>query len=364
MADLFDYLQWRGDLPFSQVPFGPVDALLLSALVYIRFDEFVPESLSQSVSLPDAAKKLEAHPDPLSRCRVKNDLALLSAAAKSRRFGTARLCGYRNIFLPAEDTQFAAVTILTDDGNACVSFRGTDNTLVGWKEDFNMTFSDSVPAQRLAASYLEEVTSGIPLPIVLTGHSKGGNLAVFAAATAEKQIQERILDIYNEDGPGFLEHITESAGYQQILPKIHTYVPQSSVVGLLLGHKEAYTIVHSKQVGIMQHDPYTWEVLGPDFIKVDSLTVDSRFLEQTFRGWIQGMAPEERNAFFDTLFGLLQTEDATHPRDIMKPGNLMFYLRTLYNDERMRKTISREFSGLLHAARDAQAEMLGEEKQP
>lgn len=361
MADFFDYLQWRGDIPFSQVPPGPVDALLFSSLVYIRFESLVPDTFSGFVSIDEAARRLSDQPNPHSRCRVKTDLSLLHAAAESRRFGSVKLCGYRSTFLPEEDTQFAAMSFLLEDGSLCAAFRGTDKTLVGWKEDFNMTFSDSVPSQRLAAGYIRELTTAISAPIRLTGHSKGGNLAVYAAAAATPEIQDRILGIYNQDGPGFLEHITASAGYRRILPKIHTYVPQSSVIGMLLNHPEDYTIVRSKQVGLMQHDPYTWEILGGGFITLNRLTPDSLFWEQTFREWLKGMTPEERNRFFDALFQLLQTENATRPLDIMKPGNLKTYIRTLSTNEETRRILYRVLFQLLHSAWDTQAEMLSEE---
>lgn len=219
-----------------------------------------------------------------------------------------------------------------------------------------MSFQESIPAQRLAEQYTRDFAGMTTVPLYLTGHSKGGNLAVFAAATGGTWVQNRILAVFNQDGPGFLEHITKSEGYIRILPKIKTYVPQSSIIGMVLSHQEPHIIIHSKQLGIMQHDLYSWEVMGADFLLAESMTADSRFWEQTFRGWIDGMKPEERSHFFDTLFRLLETEDASHPKDIMKPQNLLTYIRALYNDESMRKTLKAELSGLLQAAKDAQIE--------
>ncbi len=356
MADLFDYLRWRGDIRFSQVPMNSVDALIFSALAYVHYEDAVSSVLDDGIPLKDAAQAVLAQPDAASRCRVKNDLELLKAAAETERFGTARLCCYRSVFLPEKATQFAALAFLLCDGTACLAFRGTDNTLVGWKEDFNMSFQESIPAQRLAEQYTRDFAGMTTLPLYLTGHSKGGNLAVFSAATGGTWVQNRILAVFNQDGPGFLEHITKSEGYIRILPKIKTYVPQSSIIGMVLSHQEPHIIIRSKQLGIMQHDLYSWEVMGADFLLAESMTADSRFWEQTFHGWIDGMKPEERSHFFDTLFRLLETEDASHPRDIMKPQNLLTYIRALSNDESMRKTLKAELSGLLQAAKDAQIE--------
>ena len=302
MADMFDYLAWRGDIPFSQVPPGPVDSLIFTTLCYIQFRGIVPETPYQWVTLEDAATALLADPQSNQKIRVDHDLELLAAAATAPRFRHVGLSFYRDIFIPEEDTQFAALSWYLDDGSAFLSFRGTDYTLVGWKEDFNMTFLDSIPAQRLAQQYTQEFANASQSPIHLGGHSKGGNLAIYAAAKSPEAVQKKIVWVYNHDGPGFMEHMLHDPGYQQIVPKIRTYVPQSSVFGLLLEHEEPHTIIKSRQVGLLQHDPYTWEIMGGSFIQEERLTADSRFLDQTFKTWLAGMSTAERNEFFDTVF--------------------------------------------------------------
>ena len=182
MADMLDYLAWRGDIEFTQMPVNPVDALIFSTLSYIQFEDIVPDNPHQSISLAEAAAGLFSLADPVKRTRVKKDLELLEAAAASKRFDNIRMTFYRSILIPEEDTQFAAVTIFLEDGSAYIAFRGTDNTLTGWKEDFNMSFQSSVPAQHLALSYVEEFAAAHPVPLWMGGHSKGGNLAVYAAA--------------------------------------------------------------------------------------------------------------------------------------------------------------------------------------
>ena len=257
MATVFDYIQWRGDLPFSQDPPNAVDALIFSGLAYVKF---VAEE--EPVTLQEAAMAFFALEDHALRSRVQKDQDLLLAAAESKRFGQAKICMYRDILLPERETQFAAMTFLLDDGSMALAFRGTDNTLVGWKEDLNMSFQQTIPAQRLAQSYVRDAALEYPRPMHLCGHSKGGNLAVFAAARSSPMIQEHIVSVYNNDGPGFTEYLMGDPGYLAIVPKIRTFVPQSSVIGMLLGHEEPYTVIQSKSIGLLQHDLYTWDVMG------------------------------------------------------------------------------------------------------
>ena len=351
MADMLDYLAWRGDIEFTQMPVNPVDALIFSTLSYIDFKDIVPDNPMQSVSMAEAAAGLLSLAEPLNRTRVKKDLELLEAVAKSARFDNIRLSFYRSILIPEEDTQFAAVTIFLEDGSAYIAFRGTDNTLTGWKEDFNMTFQPDIPAQRLALEYVQEFAAAHPIPIWMGGHSKGGNLSVYAAAKCGELLQMRIVEVHNQDGPGFSEAMMNDPGYQAILPKLRSYVPQSSVIGLLLEHEEPHTIIKSNQIGIMQHDPYSWQILGPNFIQEDTLTSDSRFLDRTFKNWLSQMTNEERSEFFDTVFSLLESTGAERTGEIIRPQNVLAYVKTLKTNESMRNVLASELARLVSSAR-------------
>ena len=354
MADMLDYLAWRGDIEFPQMPVNAVDALIFSTLSYIDFKDIVPDNPDQGISLQQAAEGLLSLAEPEKRTRVKKDLELLQAAAKSARFDNIKMTFYRSILIAEEDTQFAAVTIFLEDGSAYIAFRGTDSTLTGWKEDFNMSFQSSIPSQHLALEYVQEFAAAHPVPLWMGGHSKGGNLAVFAAAKCGELLQKRIVEVYNQDGPGFSEEMMQDAGYRNILPKLRSYVPQSSVIGMLLEHEEPYTIIKSNQVGIMQHDPYSWQVLGAGFLQVEELTADSRFLDRTFRSWLSQMSNEERSQFFDTVFELLESTGAEHTADLIHPQNVRAYLKTLKTNEYMRNILASELVRLVASARHAQ----------
>jgi len=351
MATMFDYLKWRGDLTFTQDPPNAVDALIFSTLSYISYGGMVEADPKTPVFLRDAAEAFFVLPDHEETNLVNYDLELLHEAAKTVRFGYTRLTDYRDLLIPEQETQFAAMTFHLDDGTAFLAFRGTDNTLVGWKEDFNMSFQQTVPAQRMALQYVREIAGEYDVPLRLGGHSKGGNLAVFGAARSSPMIQRQILEVYNHDGPGFTKYMMGDPGYLTMVPRIKTYIPQSSVIGMLLEHEEPYTVVKSRTVSLLQHDPYTWEIMGSDFITVEEITENSRFLDATIKEWFANMTNQERSRLVDVMFTLLGTGGVESTLDIFHPKNALNYLKALSSDENMRKVLSSEFQGFVEAAR-------------
>lgn len=214
-----------------------------------------------------------------------------------------------------------------------------------------MSFQETVPAQRLAAQYLKDVAAENGGPMRVCGHSKGGNLAVFAAASAPPLIQKRILQVYNQDGPGFSDYLMGSPGYLAVVPRVKTWIPQSSVIGMLLEHEEPYTVIRSNSRGILQHDPYSWEVRGADFVTVEAVTENSQFLDATIKQWCAQMTNEERGALVDALFALLGTGDVERAADIFHPRNLRTYIKALSGDEKTRRLLGGEFQSLLEAAK-------------
>lgn len=356
MANIFDYLKWRGDLTFTQDPPNAVDALIFSALSYVCYGGRAEAAPNTPVTLKEAAEEYFALEDHEKRCRVKNDLDLLHAAASSVRFGQSQIVMYRDEFIPEQETQFAAMTFLLDDGSMFLAFRGTDYSLVGWKEDFNMTFQQTIPAQRLALQYTRDVALEFTQPMHLGGHSKGGNLAVFAAARSSPMLQRRILSVYNNDGPGFTKYLMGDPGYLAMVPKIRTYIPQSSVIGMLLEHEEPYTVIRSKTVGLLQHDPYSWEVMGREFIPVREITESSQFVDATIKNWFAEMSNQERNQLVDVMFGLLGTGGVDSVQGIVQPKNIRAYIKTLSSDAAMRRILSTEFQSLIEAAKKTRAQ--------
>ena len=338
-------------MTFSQDPPNAVDALIFSALSYLRFGGSLVSDRSDPTPLRDAAEVFFTLEDYEQRIHLKDDLELLRLAGISKRFGNTKICMYRDLLIPEQETQFAALTFLLDDGSVFIAFRGTDYSLVGWKEDFNMSFQQTVPAQRLALQYTREVAAEYMAPIRIGGHSKGGNMAVFAAARSNPMIQDRILEVYNNDGPGFTDYLMGDPGYLRMVPRIRTMIPQSSVIGMLLEHEEPYRVIRSKTIGLLQHDPYSWEVMGNDFITVEEVSSNSRFVDATIKAWFADMSNQERNQLVDIIFGLLGTGGVDNALEIFHPRNIRNYLKTLSSDDNMRKVLSAEFQDLIEAAK-------------
>ena len=239
------------------------------------------------------------------------------------------------------------MAFLLPDGSAFLAFRGTDLTLVGWKEDFNMSFQDIVPAQTEAAEYLKEFAAVFDGPLYLTGHSKGGNLSVYAAATASLDVQERIRAVYNYDGPGFGQSMMGSEGYLRMIPRIQTYVPESSIIGMLLEHEEPYSAVKSTQVSIFQHDVFTWEILGPDFILAPGVDAHSRQMNVAIKTWLEGMSRQERMDFVDTLYSILSVGGAKNVDAVLQPKNIRSMLKAIQDDEGKRRLLTSEIGEFL-----------------
>lgn len=355
MANILDYLAWRGDITLAQSPFNPVDSLILSVLSYLPFDGIVPAQFDKKgPTIAAAHSEFAARDQAGLPIRADDDVQLLAALATSARFSGMRLSGYAGKLSEARQEQFAALTIQTGDGCTYVSFRGTDHSLVGWKEDFNMSFMSPVPAQRDAVAYLEGAARHIRGPFRVGGHSKGGNLAVYASAFCDRRIQKRIVGVYSNDGPGFDESVISTQGFRDIKERVSAFVPQSSIIGMLLEHTERYVIVHSNQKGIMQHDPYSWSILGRGFVVMDTVSNSSLFIDKTLTQWIKSMDPAQRARFINALYEILSATDIKDitelPTDWFKRARSAGEaLRSI--DDDTRKALLQTLRLLFHAAR-------------
>lgn len=314
MADIFDYLYWRGDLTMEQAPFNEIDAVTLA-----RFSYF-PLSGRTRGRMCMVCRRLLKQPEIGAKMLMRDDLRLLRTLIRCRRYRDMQVFAYAERLDILSQTQFAAVTVEVGENTYYVSFRGTDNTLVGWKEDLNMSFG-TVPSQKLAVAYLNKIAANLPGQIIVGGHSKGGNLAVYAAAFCKREIQDKITAVYNFDGPGFHEEILHSVGYRRICGRIRSFVPQSSVVGMMLGHNEVFTIVHSRQNGLLQHDVYSWEMERERFSCVQTVTNSSRFVDSTLKHWLAEVEPQKREKFVDAVYSVLLETNATTVQEV---GNNKF----------------------------------------
>jgi len=296
--------------PFSLRPFCDVDSLILSCVAYLD----IPEELSSAHSWKGLALRELFRAEHFDRLfsvtfAPERTKKLLTALAASPRFRDIRVMGYVDHTDEVLEKQFSAMTFRLDSRLSYIAFRGTDSTVVGWKEDFNMAFRSPIPSQEEAIRYLMTAGRHCPGRILLGGHSKGGNLAVYAAAFCKESLQLRIDRVYSHDGPGFLPHVLQSPGFSAIKGRVEKTLPQSSVVGMLLEHQESAKIIKSRTVSLLQHDPFTWVVEQGSFLPLEHLTLDARHVDRTLNAWLRKLDNQERERIVDALFGILETTD-------------------------------------------------------
>lgn len=305
MPNLLDYLAWRGDLPLQSAPWCDVDSLLMACLCYVQLHEAEGDTrLTPGQMQP-----------PLFRDKIVNRFfekcrSLYDIMAQSVRFGDIELHHYEDIFDQEREMQFAAVSADLPDGTCLIAFRGTDATLIGWREDFNMSYESPVPSQTEALRYLQMIAGQTERPLRLCGHSKGGNLAVYAATYAPEAVQARIERVWSFDGPGLDDASSACEGYARIKPRITSMIPQGSVIGLLLAYHVNYRVVQAKAMGFFQHDAFTWQIYGPCFVEAEDVNASSRLLDDTLHDWLTHCTPEERKRFVDTVFDILMSTNA------------------------------------------------------
>lgn len=321
MGGIEDYIRWRGDLTFAQSPFNEVDNLVLSQIAYVDLKNIIPSSgTNEKISLRQAALDFFDLYDEEELRKVKTFIReapfFMRLVAESERFGNVLLSDYVDIVDDHEEKQFGAFCVELGDGTHYIAFRGTDDTLVGWKEDFNMSFIMPVPSQIEAAEYVNKIGRHKRGKLRMGGHSKGGNLAIYAAVKASPSIRKKLIEVYNNDGPGFDKEMVESQEYQEILPIVKTIVPEHSIVGMLLWHEEEYLVVKSSQAGIMQHDAMSWQVEGRYFVSCHQVSENSRGLNEAMSTWIEGLSKEERARFVETLFEIITASGAKTLSDI------------------------------------------------
>lgn len=315
LNNICDYLEWRGDLSFEKDEFNEVDNLIMSVLAYVEFDGVVPLNIDGgSVSLSYVAEQFKNLYSDMSKISehqlTQQAFELFMKASNTVRYGNIKLSYYVNQINYEESNQFSAVMFSLNNNHHFIAFRGTDATIASWKEDFQMSFMDEVQAQRDAAAYTKKIMEHYDGDFWIGGHSKGGNLAVYAAAHASDETRERILGVYNNDGPGFQTKIIQSVGYQSILSLIKTIIPKWAVIGMLLEHGEDYAVVNSHEIGVMQHNPFSWEVKGNHFVYEKGLTKSSLNFNSAVRSWLDQLSIEERAQFVDALFQILQAAGA------------------------------------------------------
>lgn len=333
-----DYLKEHHE-PFSELPFTPVDSLILSALVYLNFDVYQhgdttalePVPLIDILRFGDYREMLSG-----GWMRQSEDLPeFLNALARNRRYADLAVSFFTNDTAEVIEKQFCACTFTVASASespiAYIAYRGTDGTLAGWKEDFNLSYRSIIPSQQSAALYASGVLSALPkrYQVFIGGHSKGGNLAEFAALTIDETAYQRIERIFNHDGPSFLSSPAPRMESAHFKAKLDKTVPESSIFGMILEKRDGFRIVQSQATGFFQHVPFTWLVDGTDFATQETLNAGAAMFDETLDKWLRSCTPQQREVFIDTVFDLIMASDAKSWADFQNglAGNLVAALR-------------------------------------
>lgn len=322
MGNIMDYISWRGDLTFAQSPFNEVDNLILACFSYVNLDRIPAVTRQKGIELKKLVKEfkklhtikeLEA-----DKSFIRLAPFMMFEMAESVRFGNCVIRNYVNEIVTEAEQQFSAVEIVLDDGTSYISFRGTDDTIIGWKEDFNLS-TGVVPAQERAVEYMQRISDKASGMLRVGGHSKGGNLAIYGSVMC-KSVHDKILEIYSNDGPGFSKEFQESPETAEMMPKIIRIIPEYSIIGTLLEHEKQPIIVASTSRGLLQHDGFSWEVQGPGLVRRDSLNKTAlRFIEILHK-WIDGMDMEQKRLLIKDLFATLQASGYENLSEVQSGG--------------------------------------------
>ena len=350
MKNMLDYIKEFGHVSFEERAFSEIDALVLTELEYLPLEKVVPsdENGEDFVTVKEIAEYMQEHKqelfaeNPMMITEERHEVSQVIADAP--RFQSLKFFGVVSVWDKDTTKQFAAVTVEVEPSVRLVIFRGTDDTLIGWKEDFLMTYSPLVAAQTDAKEYLAKQASLWGGDLMISGHSKGGNLAIYAAATQTEDVQLRIVDIFCFDSPGLYRSVLETKGYQNIVPLAMRYIPQDSLVGLMLESEVPYVIVKSNATGAMQHSAMTWEIEDGQFIKMEKLTKNSQLNHQTFKKWTESVSDEELELFWNVFFELLFSVGIDTVNDLY--GQFMHYVQEFLKaagdmDEEKRELLTR-----------------------
>ncbi len=313
MANILDYMDWRGDITFTKDKFNEIDGLILTQFAYVPFNGIIKSGVENAITVEQA---VNTYMDTVIDDESQHTALMISCnqilrkMAVSERFRNLKVIDYVEKYDSVTSKQFGAVTFILDSGTAFVAYRGTDDTIAGWEEDFKLCYMTPVASQVEAAKYLTRSMEELPCRMYIGGHSKGGNLSVYAAMSMEDKYRSRIIKVLNYDGPGFLQYIVNGTEYKRIVNKVRSYMPQGSIVGMIMYHDEEQDVVMSSQKGFQQHAALSWQVLGKDFVMLKQFKKGSLIFNQACKKWVNEISVKEREDFIDIVFQILRASES------------------------------------------------------
>ena len=325
MATILDYLAWRGDLPICEA--APLYVVLsrFSNLPFYNVYHTKEETMGSFCRVMTRF--------PREPFQIDGDVPFVKAISESRRFSELRVTDYIKDNRPELEMQFAAVTIHLPGDILFLSFCGTDSTLLGWKENMNMSFQNDVPAQCAALSYAARAIKMYPdlKGIYMGGHSKGGNLAAYAAVCLPEQYRPLVKGVFSCDGPGFSNSFIADHAIDEMADRMYTFLPEGSTVGRMLEHAESYEVVKSNVSNLLQHDLYTWCVEPLQLVRAEKPSDGSEIFYNSVRHLLEETTPRQRELVLDGVYSIV-TANASTPREIQQDFGIL--LQPLYRELR------------------------------
>jgi len=320
LGTIIDYVKEYGAYRFDERKLSTEDILIFAQLSYLNFDEMIPTIAERrsGVSLRQINDRMDPRKVFSNKIYEEQNRRLWQAMVESTRFSGMQCNYYRSRLDEEKRLQFAAMTFFPDGQTPVITFRGTDETLVGWQEDFYMAFAKPIAAQKESAVYLQQVSCLLEEPFVVCGHSKGGNLAIYASLLSEESVQNRIRTIYSFDGPGFRPEILSGSSYENIQDKVRRVLPSSSLVGMLLLNYEAYEVIKSSAFGVFQHNCYTWQLENGELIRLSDIESKQKQMNDVLNRFIFSLSESEMKLFVDTFFEVLAKTGAATVSEFAK----------------------------------------------
>lgn len=311
---IIEYALFNANKSFDELPFNNVDALIFAQLSYLDYTGIVEDTRSESkgVYLHEISEHENFSDIFVLPRTVENNTKLFNAVAYSRRYGKVRAKFYEDIFETDSDTQFCGMVFVLPGNLNVISFRGTDSTILGWKENCNMLYKYPVSSQEISVAYVDKVIPLLRGKVIVTGHSKGGNLAIYSSVYCKNENKKKITKIVSFDSPGFTEEFVNDPAYLSTLPKISKFVPEESMVGMLLTDKSTYQVVKSDGIGFYQHDPFMWKIDGISFVPSTKIVMRAKIIDTTFNDWVFGFEPQQREQFLEAMFLLIKKTNETN----------------------------------------------------
>ncbi len=301
MSGTEEFIKNYGDVTFEEMPFCDADNVALCSAFYMPLDKVVsPDFDEEPRDFKEVSETMFEYMGSKHKALgimiTKMSSITMMNMAHTARYENVKVVACREVFQTDPAVQFGAATFILPDGTLVIPFRGTDDTIAGWKEDFDLFLKKGIPSHQIAVDYLEEAAKKFSGDIIVCGHSKGGNVALYAALNCSQEVRNRLKLVYNNDGPGFIDYsFLSSDAYKELLPKYRHFVPDSSMIGMLLAHDDDYTVIKSsRHIGALQHDLATWQLDGAEMETASALTKQGRFYDLGLSRFIYRIGDEQR----------------------------------------------------------------------